>query len=240
MKTRKRIISWFVTFSMLLTLTPSYAAAEGAEKPYRTEDVTVMQGQEGFTRENLMDDIEYDSAKYKLALEDDGGFDVNTPGEYTLRYSLTPIAAQETPEVGIDIDTPGDPSDSVATGAAETLALSFEIDEPDAVSYILTGQELDGGEETPDQPVEETPDQPVEEIPDQPGEDQNADDSTENGGEQPDSSENNAADEGDADDTPAQPEESIPQDVIYFSRKVTVVANTEIAVFEAEEQVPVV
>ena len=250
MKTRKRIISWFVTFSMLLTLTPSYAAAEGAEKPYRADDVTVMQGQEGFTRENLMDDIEYDSAKYKLALEDDGGFDIDTPGEYTLRYSLTPIAAQETPEVGIDIDTPGEgnQSDSVATGAAETLALSFEIDEPDAVSYILTGQELNGGEETPDQPVEETPDQPVEEIPDQPveetpdqpAEDLNADDSIENGGNQPDSSENNAADEGDADDTPAQPEESIPQDVIYFSRMVYVLAKEEPVVFDAEEQVPVV
>lgn len=121
MKTRKRIISWFVTFSMLLTLTPSYAAAAETEKPYRADDVYVMQGQEGFTRENLMDDIEYDSAKYELALEDDGGFDIDTPGEYEVRYSLTSKATA--PE------------------------FSFEIDEPDAdeVSYILTGSLLRRG-----------------------------------------------------------------------------------------------
>ena len=43
----------------------------------------------GATDYDLMKDITYDSSMYELAVVNDGGFDVNTVGDYEVTYSLT-------------------------------------------------------------------------------------------------------------------------------------------------------
>ncbi|MDE6357687.1 MAG: hypothetical protein K2L15_03750, partial [Eubacteriales bacterium] len=62
------------------------------EKDYFYEDLTVEAGETNF---NLINGIEYDKEKYIIAVEDQGGFDINTVGTYTVAYVLISYSTKE-------------------------------------------------------------------------------------------------------------------------------------------------
>ncbi len=53
---------------------------------YDAPELTITQGAETY---DLKEGITYDSSMYELAVVNNGGFDVNTVGDYEVTYSLT-------------------------------------------------------------------------------------------------------------------------------------------------------
>lgn len=56
--------------------------------PYVAPEITIAQGATDY---DLKDGITYDSSLYELAVVDNGGFNVNTAGDYEVTYSLTSL-----------------------------------------------------------------------------------------------------------------------------------------------------
>lgn len=58
------------------------------DKIYQAPDLMLTQGQAKY---NLYDGIEYDEKNYDLTVCNQGEFDINRPGSYTVEYMLTPL-----------------------------------------------------------------------------------------------------------------------------------------------------
>ena len=67
-------------------LVDSLEGSNGESALYDAPELTITQGATDY---DLMKDITYDSSLYELAVVNDGGFDVNTVGDYEVTYSLT-------------------------------------------------------------------------------------------------------------------------------------------------------
>lgn len=82
-------------------------ALEGSNREsalYAAPELTITQGATDY---DLMKDITYDSSLYELAVVNEGGFDVNTVGDYEVTYSLT-----SKDDGTLEPENPGDTSDA--------------------------------------------------------------------------------------------------------------------------------
>ena len=69
-----------------INLVDALEGSNGESALYDAPELTITQGATDY---DLMKDITYDSSMYELAVVNDGGFDVNTVGDYEVTYSLT-------------------------------------------------------------------------------------------------------------------------------------------------------
>ena len=69
-----------------INLVDALEGSNGESALYDAPELTITQGATDY---DLMKDITYDSSLYELAVVNDGGFDVNTVGDYEVTYSLT-------------------------------------------------------------------------------------------------------------------------------------------------------
>lgn len=88
-KAKKKLYSRLVSgvTALMVTIGAIGIAAADEENTYDAPDLRLMQGQEVY---DLTEGIRYDADKYTLSIEDIGGFDINVPGTYEVRYALTP------------------------------------------------------------------------------------------------------------------------------------------------------
>ena len=75
------------------------------QEVYHAPELVLLEGQAEY---DLLAGIEYDAAQYDLSVVDLGGFDIDTLGEYTLRYMLTPLALNQ-PETPVEPEVPETP-----------------------------------------------------------------------------------------------------------------------------------
>lgn len=87
-----------------INLVDALEGSNGESALYDAPELTITQGATDY---DLMKDITYDSSLYELAVVNDGGFDVNTVGDYEVTYSLT-----SKDDGTLDPENPGDTSDS--------------------------------------------------------------------------------------------------------------------------------
>lgn len=69
-----------------INLVDALEGSNGESALYDAPELTITQGATDY---DLMKDITYDSSLYELAVVNEGGFDVNTVGDYEVTYSLT-------------------------------------------------------------------------------------------------------------------------------------------------------
>ncbi|MFR4440310.1 MAG: hypothetical protein ACLT46_11145 [Hungatella sp.] len=69
-----------------INIVDALEGSNGESALYDAPELTITQGATDY---DLMKDITYDSSMYELAVVNDGGFDVNTVGDYEVTYSLT-------------------------------------------------------------------------------------------------------------------------------------------------------
>lgn len=69
-----------------INLVDALEGSNGESALYDAPELTITQGATDY---DLMKDITYDHSLYELAVTDEGGFDVNTVGDYEVTYSLT-------------------------------------------------------------------------------------------------------------------------------------------------------
>ena len=69
-----------------INLVDALEGSNGESALYDAPELIITQGATDY---DLMKDITYDSSLYELAVVNDGGFDVNTVGDYKVTYSLT-------------------------------------------------------------------------------------------------------------------------------------------------------
>ena len=69
-----------------INLVDALEGSNGESALYDAPELTITQGAETY---DLKEGITYDSSLYELAVVNDGGFDVNTVGDYEVTYSLT-------------------------------------------------------------------------------------------------------------------------------------------------------
>lgn len=69
-----------------INIVDALEGSNGESALYDAPELTITQGATDY---DLMKDITYDSSLYELAVVNDGGFDVNTVGDYEVTYSLT-------------------------------------------------------------------------------------------------------------------------------------------------------
>ena len=69
-----------------INLVDALEGSNGESALYDAPELTITQGATDY---DLMKDITYDNSLYELAVVNDGGFDVNTVGDYEVTYSLT-------------------------------------------------------------------------------------------------------------------------------------------------------
>ena len=69
-----------------INLVDALEGSNGESTPYDAPELTITQGAETY---DLKEGITYDSSLYELDVVNDGGFDVNTVGNYEVTYSLT-------------------------------------------------------------------------------------------------------------------------------------------------------
>lgn len=62
--------------------------AADEQLPYQAEKLYLIKDSEEY---DLLEGITYDTEKYRLAVEDEGGFDIHVPGKYTVSYRLTSL-----------------------------------------------------------------------------------------------------------------------------------------------------
>ena len=87
-----------------INLVNALEGSNGESALYDAPELTITQGATDY---DLMKDITYDSSLYELAVVNDGGFDVNTVGDYEVTYSLT-----SKDDGTLDPENPGDTSDA--------------------------------------------------------------------------------------------------------------------------------
>ncbi|MEQ2383463.1 hypothetical protein WMO21_14095 [Lachnospiraceae bacterium CLA-AA-H58] len=87
-----------------INLVDALEGSNGESALYDAPELTITKGATDY---DLMKDITYDSSLYELAVVNDGGFDVNTVGDYEVTYSLT-----SKDDGTLDPENPGDTSDS--------------------------------------------------------------------------------------------------------------------------------
>lgn len=87
-----------------INLVDALEGSNGESTPYDAPELTITQGAETY---DLKEGIIYDSSLYELAVVNEGGFDVNTVGDYEVTYSLT-----SKDDGTLDPENPGDTSDS--------------------------------------------------------------------------------------------------------------------------------
>ena len=86
-----------------LTLLPDWISQEGSVLPLPEHAGDVIEGEEysvytddeGFDLQMLTNG--YDITKFRLSVEDDGGFDLSVPGTYTVTYCVTHFMAPDYP-----------------------------------------------------------------------------------------------------------------------------------------------
>ncbi|MEG0721547.1 MAG: hypothetical protein RR446_07350, partial [Lachnospiraceae bacterium] len=112
----KKISALFLCIALILGLLPVYPkvvrAADTGTNVYTAPELTITKAQETY---DLMQDITYDTTAYTLSITDEGGFRVDTVGDYTVAYLLTPMIPSPTP------GTEGVPTPP----KADTTAISF-------------------------------------------------------------------------------------------------------------------
>ena len=69
-----------------INLVDALEGSNGESALYDAPELTITQGAETY---DLKEGITYDSSLYELAVVNEGGFDVNTEGDYEVTYSLT-------------------------------------------------------------------------------------------------------------------------------------------------------
>lgn len=94
-----------------INLVDALEGSNGESALYDAPELTITQGATDY---DLMKDITYDSSLYELAVVNDGGFDVNTVGDYEVTYSLT-----SKDDGTLDPENPGDTSDSDSENKAQ-------------------------------------------------------------------------------------------------------------------------
>ncbi len=92
----KRWLAGFLSAVMVIGSINLVGALEhGEAAPYDAPELTIMQGADTY---DLKEGITYDSSLYELAVVDEGGFDVNVPGDYEVTYSLTSLDGTLNPD----------------------------------------------------------------------------------------------------------------------------------------------
>lgn len=77
-----------VALTAVLTVSSvGLALGRETERAYDAPELLLTQGQDVY---DLRESIRYDTNKYELTVYDEGGFDINVPGSYTVEYMLTP------------------------------------------------------------------------------------------------------------------------------------------------------
>ena len=87
-----------------INLVDALEGSNGESALYDAPELTITQGAETY---DLKEGITYDSSLYELAVVNEGGFDVNTEGDYEVTYSLT-----SKDDGTLDPENPGDASNS--------------------------------------------------------------------------------------------------------------------------------
>lgn len=87
-----------------INLVDALEGSNGESALYDAPELTITQGATDY---DLMKDITYDNSLYELAVVNDGGFDVNTVGDYEVTYSLT-----SKDDGTLEPENPGDASNS--------------------------------------------------------------------------------------------------------------------------------
>ena len=100
-----------------INLVDALEGSNGESALYDAPELTITQGATDY---DLMKDITYDSSLYELAVVNDGGFDVNTVGDYEVTYSLTSKddGTLEPGDSGDDSNAAGSGSNADNTGSA--------------------------------------------------------------------------------------------------------------------------
>ena len=83
---KSRIIILLVTISMILGAIGIVSADE--KLPYTAHTLYLIKDSEKY---DLLEGITYDKKKYKLTVEDEGGFDIHVTGKYKVSYRLTAL-----------------------------------------------------------------------------------------------------------------------------------------------------
>ena len=87
-----------------INLVDALEGSNGESALYDAPELTITQGAETY---DLKEGITYDSSLYELAVVNEGGFDVNTVGDYEVTYSLT-----SKDDGTLEPENPGDTSDA--------------------------------------------------------------------------------------------------------------------------------
>ena len=131
------------------------------QEVYHAPELVLLEGQAEY---DLLAGIEYDAAQYDLSVVDLGGFDIDTLGEYTLRYMLTPLALNQ-PETPVEPEvpeTPVEPEEPETPVEPEEPETPVEPEEPET-PVEPEEPETPVEPEEPETPVEpEEPETPVE------------------------------------------------------------------------------
>ncbi|MGO5116312.1 hypothetical protein ACTQ33_15100 [Candidatus Avoscillospira sp. LCP25S3_F1] len=126
------------------------------QEVYHAPELVLLEGQAEY---DLLSGIEYDTAQYELAVMDLGGFDIDTLGEYTLRYMLTPLNQDiqpEQPETPVIPEEPGTPEEPDEPTEEEPVTPEEPpAEEPE--TPVEPGEPV-----TPEEPPVEEPETPVE------------------------------------------------------------------------------
>lgn len=87
-----------------INLVDALEGSNGESALYDAPELTITKGAETY---DLKEGITYDSSMYELAVVNEGGFDVNTVGDYEVTYSLT-----SKDDGTLEPENPGDTSDA--------------------------------------------------------------------------------------------------------------------------------
>lgn len=133
-----------------INLVDALEGSNGESALYDAPEITITQGATDY---DLMKDITYDSSLYELAVVNDGGFDVNTVGDYKVTYSLTSKDGTLDPgdsgngEVK-DPDDTKDPTDTEDSKNENGSSESGDASNPDNENKDQNSGDNQGGDNT--------------------------------------------------------------------------------------------
>ena len=133
-----------------INLVDALEGSNGESALYDAPELTITKGAETY---DLKEGITYDSSLYELAVVNDGGFDVNTPGNYEVIYSLTSKDGTLDPgdsgngEVK-DPDDTKDPTDTEDSKNENGSSESGDASNPDNENKDQNSGDNQGGDNT--------------------------------------------------------------------------------------------